>query len=99
MNKIERIKCVKAMEFLARQVKNEAVFPMWSLFGINSGDIEYGDLDVKKEDENRLSFYIEDEKFGDLLHLFPAYMDHAQKHGRLLCDGVLGEKGGRPLCT
>ena len=44
---IERMKMVKAMEFIARQVNNEEIFNAWLTDGVPDGDIEYGDLDVK----------------------------------------------------
>lgn len=50
MNKIERIKCVKAMEFLARQINDEEVFEEWLMDGVADGDIDVGDLDVKGDD-------------------------------------------------
>lgn len=47
MNRIERIKMVKAMEFIARQVNDENVFERWLIGGVSDGDIEYGELDAR----------------------------------------------------
>jgi hypothetical protein len=47
MNKIERMKMVKAMEFIAHQINDEEIFLDWWLpGGVADGDIEYGDLSV-----------------------------------------------------
>ena len=42
--KEERVKMVKAMEFICRQINDEDVFMGWLMNGVADGDIEYGDL-------------------------------------------------------
>lgn len=44
MNKQERVKMVKAMEYIARQINDEDVFEGWLVSGVEDGDIDYGDL-------------------------------------------------------
>jgi len=90
MDKTERIKMVKAMEFIARQINGEDVFVRWLLCGPGDGEIEYGDLDVRPEDEYELDLYLErDEDFADLMGVFLGCMARAHKSGGLWCDGVL----------
>ena len=40
MNAIERVKMVKAMEFLARNINDEGVFEEWLIEGVADGDID-----------------------------------------------------------
>ena len=54
MNKIERIKMVKAMEYIARQINDEAVFERWLIGGVGDGDIEYGELEVSTEEVEKM---------------------------------------------
>lgn len=89
MNKVERIKMVKAMEYITRQVNDEAVFERWLIGGVADGDIELGELDVKAEDEESLDYYLEDDEFSDLMGVFLRVMAGAAKSGGLYCDGVL----------
>ncbi len=91
MNKIERIKCVKAMEFLARQINDEEVFEEWLMDGVADGDIDDGDLDVKGDDEELLDYYIEDEHFADLMDTFAHVIARARKSGGLYCDGIVSK--------
>lgn len=91
MNKIERIKCVKAMEFLARQINDEEVFEEWLMDGVADGDIDVGDLDVKGDDEELLDYYIEDEHFADLMDTFAHVIARARKSGGLYCDGIVSK--------
>ena len=86
MDKCERIKMVKAMEFIARQINDEEVFYGWLMSGVADGDIEYGDLAGESED---LDYYIEDDSFADLMHTFLRIMHRAYKSGGLYCDGVV----------
>ena len=88
----DRLKCVKAMEFLARQINDEEVFEGWLMMGVADGDIEYGDLTVKAEDEDELGTYIDDEDFADLMQTFLRVMREAYKSGGLYCDGVISEE-------
>lgn len=91
MNKIERIKCVKAMEFLARQINDEEVFEEWLVDGVADGDVDTGDLDVKSGDEELLDYYIEDEHFADLMDTFAHVIARARKSGGLYCDGIVSK--------
>ena len=54
MDNNERIKLVKAMEFVARQVNDEEVFEGWLINGVADGDIEYGSLEVTEDDKEIL---------------------------------------------
>ena len=93
MRKIERIKLVKAMEFVCRQINDEEVFEEWLVDGVADGDIEYGDLTVKDEDldEYGTGYYIEDEHFCELMDLFLSVMKSAKKSGGLYCDDVVSK--------
>lgn len=88
MNKPERIKMVKAMEFIARQINNEDVFDGWLLNGVADGDIKYGDLSVKPADLEDLDCYTGDENFSDLMWEFTRLISRARQKGGLHCDGV-----------
>ena len=92
MNTIERIKMVKAMEFIARQINDEEVFENWLINGVADGDIEYGSLDVTDTDMSELEYYINDEDFADLMHTFLRLMKKAQRSGGLYCDGVVDKE-------
>ena len=92
---IERMKMVKAMEFIARQVNNEEIFNAWLMDGVPDGDIEYGDFDVKDID----GFYCggdgwsqaeADENFSELMDAFMWVMKEAWKDGGLYCGEVCG---------
>ncbi|MBO7734033.1 MAG: hypothetical protein J6S67_15830 [Methanobrevibacter sp.] len=86
MNRIEREKMVRAMEFIARQVNDEEVFEYWLMDGVADGDIEYGDLNCS---DNFDEFYIEDEHFRNLMTDFLQLMVGAWKSGGLYCDRVV----------
>lgn len=88
MNKVERLKLVKAMEYIARQVNDELVFDGWLMLGVADEDIVYGDFDVSCESADRLSYYLEDEELQDLMSLFLTVMVKARQSGGLYCDGV-----------
>lgn len=95
MDKVERIKMVKAMEFIARQVNDEEVFESWLICGVGDGDIEYGDLVVNSEDldGSGAGYYIEDDDtFAGLMHEFLDLMKAACKSGGLYCDGVIDKE-------
>lgn len=92
MNAIERIKMVKAMEFLARRLNDEEIFEEWLIEGVADGDIEYGDLSLKSGDLENLDFYIEDEHFAELMKLFLVVMNAALRDDSgLYCDGVVSK--------
>jgi len=89
MNKVERIKMVKAMEFICRQVNNEEVFEEWLMDGVADGDIEYGNLSVEVNDVENLDYYTEDDAFKYLMKTFLNVMKNARKDGGLYCDNVV----------
>lgn len=91
MNTIERIKMVKAMEFIARQINDELIFDRWLTGGVADGDIEYGDMWPRTGDEEMLDYYLEDDNFKDLMQTFLRCMASAKKSGGLYCDGVVSE--------
>ena len=91
VDKTERMKLVLAMEFIARQINDEAVFDGWLMNGVADGDIEYGRLEIKSDDAETLSYYIEDEEFAELMALFLRVMRRADKSGGLYCDGVVSK--------
>lgn len=92
MNTVERIKMVKAMEFIARQVNDEDIFGAWLTLGVADEDIKYGDLEVRDDDAEDLEYYIEDDEFGDLMDTFLFVMKKAWKSGGLYCDKVVSRK-------
>lgn len=94
MNKAERIKMVKAMEFIARQVNDEEVFMHWLTLGVADGDIKYGDLSVNEDlDEDEAAWYVDDDKcFAELMETFLSVMKYAKKSGGLYCDRVVSAK-------
>lgn len=91
MNKEERMKCVKSMEFLVRQVNSEDVFCGWLGIGVADGDIPYGETELKPDDEEVLDYYIEDENFSDLMGLFLEIMHDARNDGGLWCDMIVSK--------
>ena len=86
---IERVKLVKAMEYIARQINDEMVFEGWLVEGVADGDVEYGDLDVNPTDLEDFEYYIGDNNFADLMDTFLWVMARAKKSGGLYCDGVV----------
>ena len=89
MNAIERIKMVKAMWFITRNMNDEEAFEGWLVDGVADGDIEFGSLDVKPTDAEDLEYYLEDEHFADLMDTFLCCMKKAHKSGGLYCDKVV----------
>lgn len=92
MNTIERIKMVKAMEFIARKLNDENHIMPWLSVGVADGDIEHGDLEVKADDAENLDGYLDDENFADLMDTFLCCMKKAAKDGGLYCDGVVSKE-------
>lgn len=89
----ERIKMVKAMEFIARQINDEEVFYSWLSVGVADGDIEYGDLQVTEDDTDNLEYYYSDDvEFADLMETFLRVMAKARKSGGLYCDNVVSKE-------
>ena len=87
MNRVEREKMVRAMEYIARQVNDEMVFENWLMDGVADGDIDYGDI-CPNGDEN-LEYYLEDKNFKYLMSEFLYVMNKAWKSGGLYCDHVV----------
>ena len=97
MNRTERTKMVKAMEFIMRQVNDEEILlGPWLSLGVADGDIDYGDLSVTQDDVESLEYYTDDKCFGELMDLFLSCMKRAYYSGGLFCDGLANEvrKGG-----
>ena len=93
MNAIERIKMVKAMEFIARQVNDEELFyDFWLSEGVADGDITLGDLSVHSDDIEELDYYLSSENFACLMRDFMKLMRAASRHGGLYCDGVVSQR-------
>lgn len=89
MNVKERIKMVKCMEFICRQINDENVFMRWLEVGVADGDIPYGELCETEFDED-LECYVEfDDTFATLLRDFLNIMSAARRSGGLYCDGVV----------
>lgn len=91
MNAVERIKMVKCMEFIARNLNDEEIFESWLMAGVADGDIDYGNLDICSDDEDFLSYYIQDEEFAELMDLFIRMMSRARKSGGLYCDKIVSK--------
>ena len=89
MNQVKRIKMVKAMEYIVRQVNDEDVFMDWLSIGVADGDITYGDLAVNADDMENLDYYIANVNFADLMKYFLNIMYYARRSGGLYCDGVV----------
>lgn len=93
MNKEERIKMVKAMEFICRHINDENEFDTWLITGVADGDIDGGDLTVKPEDEDDLEYYYSDDvDFADLMDTFLYLMKRVRTNGGIFCDGVVSEE-------
>ena len=91
MNKDVRIKAIKAMEFMVRNLNAEDYMYDWLTDGIADGDIAYGDLGVNPEDYETLDYWLEDENFSELMALFLSIMSWAKKDGGIYCDGVVSK--------
>lgn len=93
MNKTERVKMVKAMEFIARQINDENIFDIWLCAGVADGDIFYGDLSSDKASTDDLEYYIESDNFSELMGEFLYCMHRAYKtKSGLYCDEVMDRK-------
>ena len=91
MKDTERIKMVKAMEFIVRNLNDESIFESWLLGGVADGDIEYSDTVYKPEDIEELEYYIRDNEFSELMSLFISCIKDSYKSGGLYCDGVVSK--------
>lgn len=93
MNKNERIKMVKAMEFIMRNLNDNGWFELWLQNGVADGDITYGDLSEEDPDEV-LDYYIEDRNYEDLMAEFVGILKQASTgsvRGTLFNDGCRAE--------
>lgn len=88
MNFEERVKMVKAMEFIARQLNDEELLYTWFSVGVPDGGIEYGDL-TETDEDYCVGWFAEDAHFADLMQRFLDIMAYAKKSGGLYCDGVV----------
>lgn len=98
VNPVDRIKMVKAMEYIARKVNDETVFEYWRINGVADGDIEKGDLSVHDElsaefqsEYADLEYYVQGDEFATLMRDFLHLMKRAQRSGGLYCDGILSD--------
>lgn len=89
MNKPERVKMVKAMEYIVRNLNDGDIFYDWLSVGVADGDIEYGSLEITPDDMENLDYYTEDKNFKDIMALFLRLMKRANESGGLYCDGVV----------
>lgn len=92
MNREERVKMVKAMEYIARQINDESVFEGWLMNGVADGDIPYGDLTVSPEEEEADWYAKSDNWFKLTMDCFLRRMEAAAKSGGLFCDGVCSDE-------
>lgn len=93
MKPVERIKLVKAMEYVVRNLNSEEYLEPWLIEGVADGDIEYGDLSIKDEDfdDYGTAYWIKDKEFSELMRLFLAIMAKAKRDGGLYCDGIVSK--------
>lgn len=92
-NKLEKVKMIKAMEYIARQINDEDIFMSWLSGGVADGDIEYGDFDFTHIKEDEAYYYAEDdENFADLMATFLRCMARAKKSGGLYCGNVVSKE-------
>lgn len=89
---VNRIKMVKAMEFICAQINNEDVMETWLSLGVADGDTTPGDLSIRPGDaENLYPYFEEDDSFAKLMDLFLYVMGKARKDGGLYCDHVVSK--------
>lgn len=86
---IERIKMLKAMEYIARHINDEEVFNDWLICGIPDGEIAAEDLSVKTTDAEELKYILNDNAFRYIMTAFQRVMRAAYKSGGLAVDGVV----------
>ena len=91
MNAAERIKMIKCMDFICRNLSSEEYINLWSEDGVANGEVEYGDLRVKEYDEEDLSFYLDDVHFADTMEAFLRIVKKVKSSGGLCCDGVFSK--------
>lgn len=93
----ERVKMIKAMEFLVRHINYEPIYDPWLLLGVPDGTVEFGDLSVSSGDEFTFDTLLRDDDFTDLMDTFLFCMSKAYKCGGLVCDDVCSKlySGGK----
>lgn len=84
----ERVKMVKAMEYIARHINAEDVMESWLTVGVADGDIEYGDL---YDNPDGVEWYVESGNLRELMETFLRVMSRAKEDGGLYCDGICSE--------
>ena len=91
---VERLKLVKAMEYLVRCVNDETLLDAWLTLGVADGDFDYGDLSVAEnpEDDEGIWYVEENEAFSEIMDLFLGIMASANEYGGLYCDGVVSKQ-------
>lgn len=86
MNKAERCKAVRAVDFLARSMNNEDIlYGKWLMGGVADGDI------TDETTDEDLEWYIEDMNFSELMACFLRCMKAANEDGGLYIDGVVSK--------
>ena len=87
VDKVERTKMIKAMEFICRHLTDEEVFDAWLMGGVADGDIKYGDLSEDEVDE----YYLEDDVLKSLMGCFLRRIKYGC-HAGLYCDDVVADE-------
>lgn len=86
----ERVKLIKAMEYIARHVNDEELLEYWLSLGVADSDIKYGDLS-EFDESGDLDTYLEDDNFSEMMRVFLVLMASAKKSGGLFCDKVVSK--------
>lgn len=87
MNKTKRIKMIKAMEYIVRNLNDESLMDCWLMYGVPDGDIEYGDLSSDNYEDD---YFLDDKNFANLMKYFLFLMEDAREgNSGLQCDGVV----------
>ena len=86
----ERVRMVKAMEYIARHINGEDIFNGWLMYGVADGDIEYGDLTDKLDID--MFYWIDNPQFSELMQTFLECMYKCKISGGLYCDNVVSGK-------
>lgn len=87
-NMMERVRMVKAMEYIVRQVNDERVRNRWRMNGVAYG-IEYGDF--APVDDNMDCYCEDNDNFAELMDCFLRVMRLASYTGGLYCNGVFSK--------
>ena len=81
-----RVKMIRAMDFIARQLNDEDIFFKWLTIGV-------ADEDCNNDDEYIANVYCDDETFSDIMGCFVTVMRDAYRSGGLFCDNVVSNEG------